>query len=363
MTMTRMARLIAATAFATAATVLPAGSFASADGNHRTSYETLANAADNAAADKAFVRFVALRHPQSTVRAAAWLALLSSTPDAAIAEFLASGYEPARARAAAQDQQDLDFAKRILATHIAAYAPETHAAAKRAVNGSAADRERFARTGYAEAAARDRQVREADGTHAAALAQADRDFVAALRDSDPGAQVRVGAGYALRAGATDADLVEFFAYGWNSSARLDLELHQSAIADNDVRWRATINRLTADARAAETAAREASGEAAAAARAQAATAWRTVVEQTTPARSAWRQAEDVAAAQAASWQAIALAAAAAESVNWESIASSSVSTAAAWSTERDSAAEQARYWTALLDQARAAELEMTDPPG
>lgn len=321
-----------------------------------------ASAADSAAADRAFVRFVALRHPQSTVRAAAWLALLSSTPDAAVAQFLASGYEAARARAAARNQQNLDFAKRILATHTAAYAPEVNAAAKRAVNGSDADRELFARTGYTEAAARDRQVREADGRHAAALVQADRDYVAVLRDSDPGAQVRVGAGYALRAGATDADLVEFFAYGWNSSARLDLELHQSAIADSDVRWRATINRLVVEARAAEQAAREASGEAAAAARAQAATAWRTVGEQGTPPRSAWRHAEDVAAAQAASWQAIALAAAAADGVNWESIAASSVSNQAAWNTERETAAEQARYWTELLDQARAAELEMTDPP-
>jgi hypothetical protein len=194
------------------------------------------------------------------------------------------------------------------------------------------------------------------------LVQADRDFVAVLRDSDPGAQVRVGAGYALRTGATDADLVEFFAYGWNSSARLDLELHQAAIADSDVRWRATINRLVIDAQAAEKAAREAQGEAAAAARAAAATAWRKVGDDTTPARSAWQQAEDVAAAQAASWQAIALAAAGAESVNWESIAKSSVATEAAWNTERETAAEQARYWNALLGQARAAELEMTDPP-
>jgi hypothetical protein len=194
------------------------------------------------------------------------------------------------------------------------------------------------------------------------LVQADRDYVAVLRDSDPGAQVRVGAGYALRVGATDADLVEFFAYGWNSSARLDLELHQSAIADSDVRWRAKLNQLVIDAQVAEKAAREASGEAAAAARAQAATAWRNVGEQTTPARSAWQHAEDVAAAQAASWQAIALAASAAESVNWESIASSSVSTQAAWNTERETAAEQARYWNGLLEQARAAELEMTDPP-
>lgn len=319
-----------------------------------------AGAADSAAADRAFVRFIALRHPQSTVRAAAWLALLSKTPDAATAEFLANGYGPARARAAALGQQNLDFAKRIAATHLAAYAPEVNAAARHAVSGTDADRELFARTGYAEAAARDRHVREADGRHAAAVVRADRDHVAALRDSDPGAQVRVGAGYALRVGATDADLVEFFAYGWNSSARLDLELQQNAIADGDVRWRATINGLVAEARIAERAARETSG---AAARALAAAAWRTVGEQATPARSAWQDAERVAATQAATWLEIARAAAAAESLNWQSIASSSVSNQAAWDTERESAAEQARYWTALLDQARAVELEMTDPPG
>jgi hypothetical protein len=316
-------------------------------------------AVDRAASDRAFVRFIATRHPQGTVRAAAWLALTSSTPDAAVAQFLGSGYEAARVRAAARNAQNLDFAKRILATHTAEYSPEVHAAAKRAVNGSNADRELFARTGYAQAAERDRQVREADGRHAAALVQADRDYVAVLRDSDPGAQVRVSAGWALRAGSTDADLVEFFAHGWASGARLDLEMHQSAIADSDVRWRATINRLVIDAQAAEQAARDTQT---AAARAAAAAAWRKVGDDATRPRSAWEQAEDVAARQAATWQAIALAAAGAESVNWESIAESSVATEAAWNTERDTAAEQARYWQGLLEQARAAELEMTDPP-
>lgn len=318
---------------------------------------------DRAAADRAFVRFVALRHPQGTVRAAAWLALTSSAPDAAVAQFLGSGYASARARAAARNAQNLDFAKRILATHTVEYAPEVNAAAKRAVNGSDADREYFARTGYAEAAQRDRQVREAAGKHAAALVQADRDYVAVLRDSDPGAQVRVSAAWALRTGAADADLVEFFAYGWASAARLDLELHQSAIADSDVRWRATINRLVTEAQAAERAAREAQGEAAAAARASAASAWRTVGTEATKPRSAWSAAEEVAATQAATWQAIAVAAAGAESVNWDSIADSSVTTEAAWNAERQTAVEQARYWTSLLEQARAAELEMTDPPG
>jgi hypothetical protein len=318
-------------------------------------------AVDRAAADRAFVRFIAARHPQGTVRAAAWLALTSSTPDAAVAQFLGSGYEAARARAATRNAQNLDFAKRILATHTAEYAPEVNAASRRAVNGSNADREQFSRTGYRDAAQRDRQVREATGTHAAALVQADRDYVAVLRDYDPGAQVRVGAGWALRTGATDADLVEFFAYGWASAARLDLEMHQSAIADSDVRWRKTVNRLVVEAQAAEQAAREAQGEAAVAARASAASAWRAVGTEANPARSAWTDAEQLAATQAATWQAIALAAAGAESVNWESIAASSVTTEAAWSTERETAAEQARYWNALLGQARAAELEMTDP--
>lgn len=341
----------------------PGAAIAAVPGGYPATASAAPASVDSTAADLAFVRFVALRHPQSTVRAAAWLALLSGARDAAIAQFLASGYQSARDRAAALNQQNLDFAKRILATHPAAYAPEVNEAAKRAVAGSDADRERFARTGYAEAAARDRQVREDDGRHAAALVQADRDYVAVLRDTDPGAQVRVGAGYALRAGATDADLVEFFAHGWHSSARLDLELQQNAIADSDLRWRATINGLVVKARAAEKTARETAGEAAAVRRALAAEAWRSVGEQTAPARSAWHEAEQVAATQAASWQAIAVAAAAAESVNWESIASASVSNQAAWHTERETAAEQARYWTALLEQARAVEREMTDPPG
>lgn len=313
---------------------------------------------DLAASDRAFVRWLAGKDPRSTVRVAAWSALISSTPDEAVAEFLASGFDYAKQRAAQARARNLDFAKRVLATHTAEYSPEVHAAAKRAVNGTDADRERFARTGYAAAKERDRLAREAAGEQARAIVQADRDFVAALRDNDPGPQVRASAAWALRPGATDGDLVEFFAYGWASGASLDLEMFRTRAADNDAAWRVTISRLVVEAQAAEQAALEASGEAAEQARQAAARAWQAAGDGTGPARTAWTDAQSTADAQAANWRAVVEAANVATGPNWAAIAGPAAATEGEWAAEREFAAEQARFWTALREQARAGEERM-----
>jgi hypothetical protein len=313
---------------------------------------------DRAASDKQFVRWVAGKDPRSTVRVSAWSALISNNPDAAVAAFLRSGYDYAKRRAAETRARNLDFAKRVLSTHTAEHSPEVHAAAKRAVNGTDTDRELFARTGYAAAKERDRQAREAAGEHARAIVQADRDYVAMLRDHDPGPQIRASAAWALRPGSTDSDLVEFFAYGWASGAALDLATFCTQAADNDAVWRVRVARLVTDAQAAERAAQEASGEAAEKAREAAAQAWRDAGDGTDPARSAWRDAQTIADAQAANWRAVVIAATAATGPNWEAVIDPARANEAEWIAEQEFAAEQARFWTALLEQALAGEERM-----
>jgi hypothetical protein len=324
----------------------------------------VAAAADQHSANWSRTRVYASYDPRSSVRAAAWGALVSADVDAAVDRFIATGYDYAKARAALNDARNTDFARRVLATHTAEFAPEVHAAAQFALNSRyAADREAFARTGYEAAKARDRQARETTGAQAAALEQFDRDFVALLRDTDPGAQVRASAGFALRPAATDADLVEFFTYDWTNAASLDMDAYRIRVSDEDMRWRAGLAGLVSAAQTAEEAARAAAGEAAEQARAVAARAWADVATQTGAPRVLWADAEQVAAAQAANWQRVAAAAGGATGLNWQVIVGSAGTTAESWATEREQAAEQAAYWSDLLADALAGEQRMTTAGG
>lgn len=310
-------------------------------------------AADQAA-ERAYVRRLASKDPRSTVRRAAWSALTAKNVDAAIVSFWATEYPYAVRLAAERRNRNADFAARVLETHTARYAPEVHAAAQRAVDGSAAEQDEFFRKGYKAAKERDRQAREATGQQAAVLEQEDRNFVARLRDTDPGPQVREAARFALRTGAT-ADVVEFFAHDWASAAGLDLHTYRTRCADADLAWRRKALQLIVDARAAEKAALELSGEAAAQKRALAARAWAEAGAQAPPALVAWANAEQVALAQAANWQFVAQEAGAATSSNWQVIAGNAQLTAQQWAAEREDAAAQAAYWTDLLAQTRAGE--------
>jgi hypothetical protein len=304
------------------------------------------------AADRVWVQYLAQRDPRSLVRIAAWQALLSSDPDAAIAQFLTSGYDYAVRLSAERKTRNADFAKRVLAAFTAEFAPEVHAAAQFAVNSrNDADRERFANGGFEAAKQRDAAARQAQGDQAEALSDADRAFVRDLAEHDPGAQVRVSAAYAVRAGATDDDLVEFFASGWVFGARLDLEAFRQASADDDARWRVTVAGLLADAAAAEEAAKNASAELAEQARANAVSAWQAVGRQAAPAESYWDGARRITDGQAANWAAVLAAANAATGPNWAAVAGPAGTAQADWTSERDFAVQQAAYWNSLLQQA------------
>jgi hypothetical protein len=320
-------------------------------------------AVDERSGDWIWVRYLAGSDSRSTVKAAAWKALTSSNVDGAIARFIVSDFPYAKKRAADAKVRNADFARRVLATHTAEFAPEVHAAAQYALDHADADREYFARTGYAAAKERDRLAREASGEQAAALAQADRDFVTLLRDHDPGEQVRAAAAFALRPAATDADLVEFFAHDWVNAAALDLEAFRIRCVDADMLWRATSADLLARARTAEQAARDAAGEAAEQLRAVAARAWAEAGAQTGPARVAWAQARQVAEEQAANWQQVAQVAGGATGLTWQAIAGTAGLTADGWAAERQNAAEQAAYWQALYAEALAGELRTSVPGG
>src|SRR2546421_5706295 len=99
--------------------------------------------ADEPSGDWLWVRYLASAHPYSTVRAAAWSALISSAPEQAIAEFLASGYDYAVSLAEERRQRNLDFIRRVYETTTAGYSPELHARAQRllGVDGRHAGRE------------------------------------------------------------------------------------------------------------------------------------------------------------------------------------------------------------------------------
>jgi hypothetical protein len=315
--------------------------------------------AEQMAADRAFVRLIALTDARAIVRASAWNALLSSHGDAAVTEWLATGYAAAVKRASTTTARNADFAKRVLATHTAEYSPEVHAAAQKAVNGTDADRALFAKSGYAAAKERDRIARDAKGELAEAIVQADRDYVRTLSTTDPGAQVRAAAVYALREGAGNAGLVEFFSYDWAQAASVDLEMYRAARVEQELAWRNVNRQLLLDAQAAQLAATNASATEAELARAAAARAWRAVGEQTGPARVAWADAQEHAKAQAANWQQVALAAAAAASENWSVIGDNAATVESAWAEQGRQAAEQAAWWAALLAQAQAGERAMS----
>jgi hypothetical protein len=315
----------------------------------------------DASSDKAFVQYLAMWDPRSFVRIAAWQALLSSAPDAAVEQFVTSGFDFAVQLSAEGNARNMDFAKRVLATYTAEVAPEVYSAAQFAVNSrDDLDREAFAHGGFAAAQLRDSSARQSSGDQAAALVEADRAFVRQLAKADPGEQVRVSASYAVRVGATASDLVDFFASDWAFGAKLDLDAYRMRLAGNDARWRASLNRLIVDARAAEQAARDASAELAEQAKATAVRAWQAVGEQTTPARSSWSDAADLADRQAANWAAVAAAARAATGPNWAAIIDPAVSNQSAWSAERSFAQQQSQYWNSLLQQALDGEQRVTD---
>ncbi|MER7765032.1 hypothetical protein, partial [Streptomyces sp. NPDC097619] len=222
------------------------------------------------------VTTMAKTHPAAEVRTSAWNALRSTRGDEALLEWLApgGGFDYAKQRARETRARNKAFCERVIATHPASFSPEVRAAATRALKGSVAEQAAFVKTGYAEAERRDRAAREAGQQQKLRVAAEDRAFVRSTADHDPGEQVRVAAQWALRPGAADPDVAEFFGYGWATGASLDLEAYRTRVADAEAARHHVLTRLVREAAAAEAAVAEAAD--AARARAEAERAWQAV---------------------------------------------------------------------------------------
>ncbi|MEW2631401.1 hypothetical protein AB0903_07010 [Streptomyces sp. NPDC048389] len=289
------------------------------------------------------------------IRTSAWNALRSSRGDAAIADWLApgGGYDAAKQRLRDARSRNRAFCERVVRTHPAEFSPEVRSAAERALKGTDTDRAAFVRTGYAQAQQRDRTRREADTQHRLEVAERDRAFVRALADGDPGEQVRAAARWALRPGSTDADVTEFFGYGWATGAALDVEAYRLRVADTEVRRHHVLTQLIAKAVAAEEALTSSAD--AAKARAEAEHAWQAVAEQADGAHRAWLAEQESARAQTESWQNIARLAKESADGIWAQIAAPADARQGDWTREHTEAGETAAFWKDMADRARDGE--------
>ncbi|MFD5427274.1 hypothetical protein [Streptomyces sp. NPDC127084] len=301
------------------------------------------------------VTSMAKTHPAAEVRTSAWNALRSSRGDEALVEWLApgGGFDYAKQRARDSRARNKAYCERVVATHTVEFSPEVRAAAARALKGSAAEQAAFVRTGYAEAQRRDRAAREDGVRQQLEVGARDRDFVRELGERDPGEQVRVAARWALRPGAVDADVAEFFGYGWATGAALDLEAYRTRVADAETLRHHTLTLLIREATAAEAAVRGAAD--AAAARAEAERAWKAVSEHADAAQRAWLAEQAAAAAQAENWQAVALLSQESAQQLWKAISGTADSSRSAWAGESAGARDAAAFWQAMFDRAQDGE--------
>ncbi|MEU5425499.1 hypothetical protein AB0H73_07800 [Streptomyces olivoreticuli] len=298
---------------------------------------------------------MAMSNLPSEIRVSASLALRNTRGDEAIAEWLApgGGFEAALRRA--KDTKNLNrvFCERVARTHTAEFSPEVRAAAERAARGSDADRAAFVRSGYADAQQRDRAARAADERRRVEVATMNRDFVRSTAERDPGEQVRVAAWWALRPGAGDEDVVEFFAYGWASGAALDLEGHRMRVTEAEVVRHRTLSLLIEKATAAEEALKTAADKAQA--RAEVERAWEEVADHADAARKAWLAERDAAAAQAENWRNIAKASKESTDRLWKNIGDSAAVNQDSWAGEQTEAAGTAGFWKDMFDRAQDSE--------
>jgi hypothetical protein len=334
-------------------TALVTGSIAAAS-NAAVIAETAVSVTDpaaQAAADRERVHRLALHDPRLDVQVSAWNALLSSRGDAAITEFLATGLDAAKVRAAERARRNLEFIQRTNRFSLPGSAVRITSA--RALLGSDNQQDEYVQTGLAKAQEADRLTNNQYQETLAKLAAQDREYVADLAAHDPGPQVRHAAELALAKGDDEAiDL--FFKYYWDSGARLDDEAFRRYTADQDAVWHSDVQRLIDAALAAEKQERESSGELARKARADAIAAWRAVDAQARQSSVDWTAEQAKASQQADAWAAVADHARTASSEqDWAAVLSRGNAGRTSWADEAAWALAQANSWKATADQARA----------
>lgn len=306
------------------------------------------------------VRRLADLDPRWEVSTAAWSALVSDVPDAARLFLLpGGGYEAARKRATTNASRNNLVISRAIATSTPATSPFVNMTAKRASFGTLAEKDRYVRTGLKEA-------QELDAKHSPVVAaeeQAgqDRAYVANLVLTASGAWVQEAARRAMVLG-TDADIAEFFKYGWGSAADCDLQAYRMELIEQQLRYRNELDKLIVAAQAAQQAYLDASEAAKAKAAADAKSAWNHAADTAAATQATWLANQDLAARQAQAWASVHdFAVNASTKQDWPGIATRATATSGSWAEELAWAQEQERQWTELAETARASATAIPDP--
>ncbi|EMD25292.1 hypothetical protein [Amycolatopsis azurea] len=309
-------------------------------------------------AELARVRRIALRDYRPEVTAEAWHAILSSRRAEAIREFLDSGYQKAKNRAADTVARNTRYIEDVNRFSISGSA--VRATSSRVLRGSDSEKGEYVQSGLTKAQELDRINDNRYEEKIAAQTRADRDYVAELAAHDPGPQVRAAAERALSVG-DDVAIGLFFKYYWASAAKLDDEAFRRDAADLNALWQSKIRMLTEAALAAEKAERESSGELARKARADAIAAWRSIDDQASQSSVDWAAERDKAATQAAAWAEVAAhARTATTEQDWATVIARAEQGNTSWADEAEWAVQQAGAWQAIAEQARANAAAATD---
>lgn len=297
------------------------------------------------------VRRLADKDPRWEVATAAWSALVSDIPDAARLFLLpGGGYELARARATKNASRNDLLISRAIATSTPATSPYVNMTAKRAKNGSLAEKDRYVTTGLAEAQALD--AKHSPVVAAKEQAKLDRDYVADLAVHGSGAWVRAAAARATQLG-TDADIAEFFKYGWSSGADCDLQAYRMNLIEQQLLYRNELNKLIVKAQEAQAAIKDVEEAAKAKAIEEAKSAWNLAADTAAATQETWLANQQLAREQAAMWQSVHdFAVAASTQQDWPGIATRATATSGSWADELAWAQEQQQLWTDLAQEAR-----------
>lgn len=313
---------------------------------------------------RALATHLLVASPYSAVRSAAQSALNApGGGEIAVREFIPAGWCQATERAKQDAAMHDHIIARVLATHAYETSPWVWSAANAAKTASAPEKEYFVRFGLEEARAADQRAREQDGAYAAALRQADRDYVAQLRDTAQGEQVRIAAAWALRPEASDSDIVEFYTYAWSRFGKLDFEHFQLTTGAQEMRWLAGVDGLQKAALAAQAAAEGASDEAKKAKQQEAADEWAKVAAGAAPSASGWLAAQQTADAQAKQWAAVYQFALRQTGPNWKAMTKPARANRDGWERDLRNARERVAHWQQVVTDALAAEEKIRPAAG
>jgi hypothetical protein len=298
------------------------------------------------------VRRLADKDPRWEVQNAAWSTLVSDDPDA-VQKFLripGGGYEMARDRASKNASRNDLLINRAIATSTPATSPYVNMTAKRAKNGSLAEKNRYVTTGLAEAQALD--AKHSPVVAAAEQDKLDRAYVADLAVNGSGAWVKAAAARATQLG-TDADIAEFFKYGWNSGAACDLQAYKMEIIEQQLKYRYDLDKLIVKAQEAQAAIKDVEEAAKAKAIEEAKSKWILAADTAAATQETWLANQKLAREQAAMWQAVHdFAVDQTTKQDWPGIADRATSTSNSWADELAWAQEQQQTWTDLAQEAR-----------